>query len=210
MEISLVFQEHPDAEIWEEYTFGRLDEACTGGLEEHLLLCERCQAELKRSDHYILGMKDAAERLARETPARKPRRVLALPVAGRAGGIPVAAALVAACIASAMWVMPRGASLAPVQVALSSLRGGAESVMNRAPAGHPLELSIRSTGMPPGRDYRLEVVTSAGQLVWSGSTENVNGEFSSRVRANLRAGTYWVRLYGPSAELLAEYGLKLE
>lgn len=210
MEISLVFQEHPDAEVWEEYTFERLDEAHTAKLEEHLLLCERCRAELKQSDHYILGMKVAMERFASETSSRKPRRVLPFPVAGRAGGISIAAALLAACIATAIWIMPRGAPPGPVQIALSSLRGGAEPVMNRAPAGHPLELSVRSMGLPPGRDYRLEVVTSAGQRVWSGRTENVNGEFSGRLSANLRAGTYWVRLYGPSSELLAEYGLKLE
>ena len=56
--------EHPDADTLEEYAFGRLPEALSDNLEEHLLLCHRCQGALAEVDEYILLMKYATAQLA--------------------------------------------------------------------------------------------------------------------------------------------------
>ncbi len=57
METSLVFHFHPTEVTWEEYAFGRLSEKKIPPLEEHLLVCEMCQASLEEATEYIQLMK---------------------------------------------------------------------------------------------------------------------------------------------------------
>ncbi len=81
--------------------------------------------------------------------------------------------------------------------------------MNQAPARHPLDLSIPLSDVPPSPQYRFEVVTARGAAVWSGLAEPGGGAVAAHIPKSLDAGLYWVRLYGAPAELLVEYGLKL-
>jgi hypothetical protein len=82
--------------------------------------------------------------------------------------------------------------------------------MIEAPAGRPLDLSISAADIPPAPQYRLEVVNAAGKVVWSDAASLGGGKLTAHVPKPLTAGQYWVRLYGRSSELLAEYGLRVK
>lgn len=211
MEISLVFQEHPDDDIWEEYSFGRVGPQQLATLEQHLLACEHCQRTLARTDEYVRAMKFATAHFGDHHQARKIRPMTPavrswLPTAGVTGLV------AAASLVLLFWTGPGRTSLtsppAPVEVSLQSLRGGSDTI-NHAPARRPLDLSIAAADVPASTAYRFEVVAARGGLVWSGPAQTRDGSISARLPQSLNAGTYWVRLYGKS-ELLIEYGLKLE
>jgi anti-sigma factor RsiW len=197
VEISHVSRDHPDENTLEDYVFGRLSEPKTAVLEEHILICERCQAALEQTDEYIRLMKFAASHPL-EIPRLRGSKRPALTTAG---------ILAAACIAVFSWFRPHAT---PVSVTLVSSRGGAAASANQAAAGHPLELSISAADVPPAAEYDLEMVTSAGESIWSGPASSRNGKLSAHVAKSLRAGGYWVRLYTQSSELLAEYGLQVQ
>jgi hypothetical protein len=213
VEISPVFQDHPDDDIWEEYSFGRVRDSAEAALEEHLLVCERCQITLANTDQFVRLMKVATASF----PANPPQRWKVLPFKPGNRRAKVAAALAVACVAAFAVIGPARSLVAghtvsapePVLVKLKSVRAGSEAGMNRAPAKHPLELSIALSDIPLVPRYRLEVVTFWGKAIWSGPADLKDGALSAHVAKRLGKGTYWVRLYG-SSELLAEYGLKLD
>ena len=201
MEISLVFRDHPDENVLEEYAFGRLCDAKAAVLEEHILVCAHCRAALTQTDDYIQLMKFAVSRPL-EIPQTGNGRRSAL------ASLASAAILAAACIAAVAWVKPHAQ---PASVMLASFRGGAAgAAVNQVAAGHPLDLSISAADVPPAAHYRLEVVTSLGDSVWSGPASAGDGRLLAHLTKSLGAGTYWVRLYAPSSELLAEYGLQVK
>jgi hypothetical protein len=194
VEISLVFRDHPDENVLEEYAFGRLNDAKLAVLEEHILVCERCRSALAETDDYIRLMKFAASR-PMEMPRRRSKRT----------AIAAEGVLAAACLAAMSWFEPHPA---PSSVTLGSL-GGAGAPMNQAAAGHPLDLSISTASLPPAAKYHLEVVNSTGESVWSGAVGANNGRVSAHIDKSLGAGAYWVKLYAQPSKLLAEYGLQV-
>jgi hypothetical protein len=215
VEISTVFQEHPDDDIWEEYAFGRVRDSAQAALEEHLLACGRCQKTLARTDRYIRLMKAGTASF----PANQPSHWKILPFTAGNRRAKAAAAFAVACMAALVAIgpvrslvtRPSGAAAEPVEVKLRSVRDASEAETNRGPALRPLDLSIDTLDVQsrPPSSYRLEVVTLSGEVAWAGRAEAVNGALSAHVVKKLAKGAYWVRLYA-SSELLAEYGLKLE
>jgi anti-sigma factor RsiW len=197
VEISLVSLDHPDENVLEEYAFGRLSDAKAAVLEEHMLVCGRCRTALARTDEYIRLMKFALSR-----PLEIPR-----PRNGRRPVLASVGALAAACIAVVAWVRPHAQ---PASVTLASFRGGGGLSVNQAAAGHPLDLSISAADVPPAAHYRLEVVTSMGESIWSGPASAGDGRLAAHFPKSLGVGMYWVRLYAQPAELLAEYGLQVK
>jgi anti-sigma factor RsiW len=204
VEISLVFRDHPDEDVLEEYALGRLDDAHEAVLEEHILVCKRCQSALAETDDYIRLMKFAASRPL-DLPLRRGGKRAAI-----AAGV-----LTAASIAAFVLLKP---SPPPAFVTLASFRGGtagsagAAVLVNQAAAGHPLDLSISTADVPPAAEYRLQVVTSAGKSIWSGPVRAGDGKLSAHLPMSLDAGMYWVRLHAlsaPHGELLAEFGLQV-
>src|SRR5579871_909822 len=78
---------HPSPEDLERYSMGRLAGPELAPFEEHLLLCEECQAAVAFEDAVTQGMRDAARLLQnQEAPARswqiRPAWAFALGVAG--------------------------------------------------------------------------------------------------------------------------------
>lgn len=197
MEISLVSRDHPDESVLEEYVFGRLSGPKTDVLQDHLLICERCQVALTQTEDYIRLFKFAAS------------NSIAVPRfwAGQGSALVSAGVLAAACLAFLVWPTPNAI---PVSVSLASFRGGAVISENQAAAGHPLDLSISAIDVPLAAQYSLEMVTSSGESIWRGPASSGNGRLSAHVSKSLRAGQYWVRLYARPSELLAEYGLQVE
>ena len=50
------FPSHPSEEILEEYVFHRLPEGLTAPLEEHLLVCHRCQDAVAETDAFAAAI----------------------------------------------------------------------------------------------------------------------------------------------------------
>jgi len=206
VDIRFVFHEHPSEDTWEEYAFGRLTGGKLAKTEEHLLACTRCQTALAEIDDYIRVMKAGADDYPRRAK-RHSAAVLLFPSGRRAVAAGIAAAGFVAAIA---WLGVPDPPAATVAVQLRSLRGVMESATNRALAKHPLDLEVASTSVPAAAEYSFEIVTANGGGVWTGEAAVRGGTISAHVPKKLRAGVYWVRLYGPQSKLLAEYGLRME
>lgn len=54
---------HPPEDVLEQYSLGRLAGGELRGLEEHLLLCPKCQDRLTAVDAYVRAIRDGAKRL---------------------------------------------------------------------------------------------------------------------------------------------------
>jgi len=56
-------QGHPEEDLLEQYSLGRVAGSDLRALEEHLLLCPQCQDRLTEVDAYVRAMQDGAKRL---------------------------------------------------------------------------------------------------------------------------------------------------
>jgi hypothetical protein len=189
------FLPHPNEETLEEYALHRLPETLAADVEEHLLLCERCQSTVAETDEFVAAMK-----LAAIQPAAW--RSLLPSLANRTSLAPIVALVILALVV--VWKHPQEAS-APVAVNLSSLRG--PSPLAAAPAGKPLRLSIDLPDLVSTGAYRVEVVDAAGTPVWKGTVSDIDGKLVATMSKPLGNGVYWVRLYGKDSELLREFGV---
>jgi anti-sigma factor RsiW len=54
---------HMDAEEIERYSLGGLSPEDAAPFDEHLLICEQCQANVEASDAYVAAMRGAAQRI---------------------------------------------------------------------------------------------------------------------------------------------------
>jgi anti-sigma factor RsiW len=187
------FLPHPNEEILDEYVLGRLPEALAAQVEEHLLICHRCQDAITATDQLVSALKAAP----RETTSAGERAGYT-----RTSLVPILALVVLAAVI--VWKRPREASL-PVAVSLSSLHG--PNPLSSAPAGKPLLLSIDSPGLSQEKEYRVEVVDAAGSPVWRGAVARANGKLLGQMPTPLGNGIYWVRLYDTGSRLLREFGL---
>jgi len=184
---------HPDEDFFEKYAFERLTEEETIRFEEHLLICERCQAMLAETDESIRLIKAATAMYISEHRKRSAVRVR---FRGSLLGWNAAAAavLVLTCLTTLLsWRTPSGE---PKAVVLEAYRGAS----SRAPAGQPLDLLIDLKDVPPAAGYRVEIVDAAGRRVWFGGTP-------ARLTNGLTPGIYWVRLSKDTGEPLREFGL---
>lgn len=201
----LRFVSHPSEDVWEEYALGRLPEKQVAQLEIHLLGCASCQSTLERVDGFIQSMRNAPR------PVKAPQSVPSQAVPKLERWIaflprPVMAALGVGLALAAVAII-RSQSKAPAAfVTLASFRG--ESIAS-APAGRPLNLEISESDIPPEVNYTLEVVTRSGDSEWQGAPERAGGKLMGRLPKGLGKGVYWVRLFGPRAELIREFGLQV-
>jgi hypothetical protein len=206
---TLNFPYHPSEAVLENYALHRLREGETASFEEHLLLCESCQDALEELDQFILLIKATASDPVPKVAfrAHPPRTTIQNLIWG--GGA-VAAALAILVLA---WQPPEPSALASVTLApvtLSSFRGTQDVGMAHAPSQRNLVLSIDARDLTPTETYRIEIVNATGKPAWKGPTASSGGKLAAVVPATLNAGLYWVRLYGRNAELLREFGLKLD
>jgi hypothetical protein len=193
---------HPDEDVFEDYAFERLGESEIAHFEEHLLVCERCQQTLARTDDYIRLMKAATSVFAgglRETPAI-PRTVPIRRDEGLRWNAAAAAILLFTCLTALFsWRNPSGD---PKVVELQAYRGESR-MQSEAPAGRILDLKIDLKDVGPAGAYRVEVVDATGHRVWFGGTPAL-------VSPGLSPGDYWVRLATDTGEPLREFGLHVE
>jgi hypothetical protein len=201
---------HPTEDLLEEYSFGRICEPALTPLEEHLLLCAQCQAQLLEIDEYRAVLKSgiaAFERNRQSAFAPSPSFVFPkLP-----GRILVAAAVLLMVAGVLGWRVYRPSTEVSdaTTVRLIALRGNGGDGSAHARAGRRLKLVIDPTDLPSSLSYRLEIVSSSGQPVWSGITRVAGQDISADADADFQSGVYWVRLYS-GEKVLREFGLHID
>jgi hypothetical protein len=197
------FPSHPSEDILEEYVFHRLPEGLTEPLEEHLLVCPRCQDVIAETDEFVTALKVGANQMAPQPASWLAQWMSVLPgLAHRMSLAPILVLVILALVA--VWKQPQETST-PVDVSLSSLRG--LSPLAPAPAGKPLRLNIELPDLVSAGKYRIEVADAAGSPVWKGAVSEVDAKLTATMSKPLRKGVYWVRLYGSDSVLLREFGL---
>jgi hypothetical protein len=188
---------HGTDEQLEAYVLGRLSDSEEETLEEHLLVCASCRTAVDQQLVFTSGMREA---LADAGPQRdwlawlRPVLTPRFAVAGALAAVVVAAGL--------YFVAGDHTHYAPVAaLQLTAIRGTTPSV---EPA-REIDLTLNSfptTGGP----FKVEVVDANGGNIWTGTTSSP----SVAIHAKFRPGSYFVRLYAASGDLLHEYGFRVE
>ncbi len=197
---------HPSEECLELYALGSLEEPLLGEIEEHLLLCSRCQENLKEMDAYHAAMRSAAARLDAEDESRKRfwTGISSALTVRRLGWILAMAAVIVLGLSIRVWMRHE---TPPVALLLETSRG---SEVRHAPARRPLELSLDTTALAAYPSYQVETVDAMGRVLARSTSGSSEGRVRASLTKGLRAGSYFIRLYSPSHELLREYGLVVD
>ncbi len=202
---------HFTEEILELYALGQLPEATIASVEEHMLVCEHCQARLEQVDQFLKLTATAAhelqmeEREASKKLAEKPKPLFSwiwpMPKMAWAG------ALATAVLAVGISYRPPQSEGIVTDVSFQATRGAESALVSQAPAGF-LNLRIDASELPQLRFYRLQLVASNGSSVWESSVEPTNRQIRAHVPTRVSKGRYWVRLYD-KGDLLREFGLSV-
>ena len=199
--MSLYDRHLEDGEI-ENYCMGAVSEEDSARYDEHLLICESCRNRVTASDEYVSAMQGAALQSRRQSRRAEIRRTFFPRL------IPIfsAAALLGLIALAAVrpWVRSAGPAVA---INLEATRGA--GIEARAPAERELLLNLQLAGLPTQSSYRVEAVDRLGKVVWQGVVASQDAKAVASVPRK-PAGTYFVRVYGASGELLREYGLELQ
>ena len=201
-------ENHATDETLESYAMGSLDGPALAKVEEHLLVCPHCQEQLKAADTYVAAMRTAASVLERENESRREwwtRVSGALTFRRMAWAMAVAALVVLGVGLRVSW-RPATAPLQPLALVLETTRG---SGLQRAPAGRPLILSLDATGLPVLPAYEVEVVDAKGAVQVQFHAVTGQSGIKIQLAEGLRRGSYFIRIYSPSRELLREYGVQV-
>jgi hypothetical protein len=198
---------HAVDEVLESYAMGILAEPSLAELEEHLLICAHCRERLVDTDAYVKAMRSAAGGLEQRDESRKLfwARASAWITFRRMGWAMAIVALVLGGVALRLLLSP-SQSPQPVSILLETSRG---SELQRVPTGRPIDMSLDLRGLPAFPHYEMEMVDAAGSPM-DQSAVAAQGQVHTRISKRLRPGTYFIRLYSPSRELLREYGLQVE
>jgi hypothetical protein len=194
---------HLDEDQLEKYSMGALGESESAGLEEHLLVCERCQQRLAETDVYVASMRRAMVHF--------PERQKPEPVASerpRRHWFPLIPALAGVLLVVAIgWWSGRSNNVTgpPFAVSLEATRG---SGMANAPAGRWLQVRLDLAGLPNLPSYRLEMVDDGGAAIWQASAPATDTKVQSKIPGT-KAGVYFIRVYSPGGVLLREFGLNI-
>jgi hypothetical protein len=200
--------DHSSDEILEQYAMHSLQEPVLAEVEEHLLVCSRCQEQLKEIEAYVGAMHDAAERLDQEDESRKRflTRVSEAFTFRKLAWAMAAVALTFVVIALRV-AMKTAQSPQPFALTLVTSRG---SEVPHAPSGRPIDLSLDITGLSLFSTYTVDVVDESGRVQLQSKAAETQAKAGMSLPGDLRPGNYFVRLYSPSRELLREYGLHID
>lgn len=195
------FRSHPTEELLEQYLFEHLPETLIAPLEEHLLLCRRCQDALAETEEFVSTLRIAVETtIPPVAPAPSGWRKVLLTT-----GLSLGPAMVLATLAFLAVRKPAAVIPTPPAVNLVSVRG--MNPLATAPAGTALELHIETPDLRHGQSYSIQVVDGAGAEVWQGAVTDTQGNLIALMPKPLRPGVYWVRLYSVEPAPLREFGL---
>ena len=188
---------HGTDEQLEAYILGRLSDSEEEVFEEHLLVCATCRTAVDQQLVFVSGMKEA---LADAKPQRDWLAWLRPVFAPR---FAMAGALAAVVVAAGLYfVAGDHTHYAPVAaLQLTAIRGV-------TPAVEPArEIDLTLNSFPTmGGPFKVEVVDANGGNIWTGTTSTP----SVAIHEKFHPGSYFVRLYTSSGDLLHEYGFRVE
>jgi anti-sigma factor RsiW len=189
---------HIEDRLMDDYAAGSLSEPLLAEVEEHLLICPECQAQLVRTDELVALFREAAQSLAQPSRASW-KDFFRLSSRWRVAAWAAATAVLALSVA----VPLRLHRSAPATIVLASLRGPEAAV--RTSARQPLRLVFDVSALAAGR---VEIVDLAGKRVFETWPRIEHGQATAQV-AGLPQGAYWIRVYGQDGapDPLAEYSL---
>jgi len=204
----------------EEFLFNRLSGVTREVIEEHLLVCQKCQDRVEKEEDY-LGTFRAAARVCEE--AALERSFYGAPKQGFIAGWISRLAQAVGWTKRRLWTVAL-ASLLLMSIAVLwqygvrgrefqdvslELHRGA-FVSAEARAGVPLSLSISVEDLAAGA-YTIELVDAAGTALARTQSSVSGPKLVWRLDNSYPAGTYWIRLrrLEDAAVLVREYGLKL-
>jgi hypothetical protein len=191
-------ESHINEEILDRYALGALPQSEAAAVEEHVLVCEACQARLRHADEFVAVFREVAT-----APDARPVRHWWHGLSRRAAGLAAAATMAAGVLFVA--VERQRTPLAPAVVPLETLRGPESPA--RVPAGKAVVLSF-DVAPEASRKYEARIVDLAGAEVLKASPSEQDGRLTLAV-AGLRKGSYWVRVYrAGSSDPLVEYGIE--
>lgn len=204
MEQTLV-DEHISEEWFELYVMGRLPEAQTADLEEHVLFCEECQDTLRHVDEFILAFRAAAPKAVR-APAKpgfwqRLRNWIGISRIGLLAPAAVACGAVIMVILAPMSL--REPSIETVE--LASARG--EAGITAVTAGNRLHMVLDTRGLAELPVYTVELVDSRGNPEWTGKVKPSARGLSVTTSEAVPAGQHWLRIKSGSGEPLREFGV---
>ena len=199
---------HAGDEFLEQYAMGSLTGPQVMELEDHLLMCSDCQTRLEEVDRFVAAMRGAAAELDERDEARRQKwtKVSGWLSFRRFGWAMAVLALLVAGVAARFWLR-QSPPLPPFAVALEASRG---AEVQHAPEGRALEISLNTTGLSGFEAYQVEVVDATGSRRVQSRAPAVGGKAGLTVSKPLEPGSYYIRLYSPSRELLREYGLQID
>jgi len=190
---------HLDEDVIEQYCFGRLEEEAAATVEEHLLLCESCQARVTQLDQFLLALRAAAATRDRREPERARPSWYSWPALAGA----------AALVMLVVVIAPLASRHGPAQrVELNAFRG-MDQLSSVAQAGRPLDLRVDLTGVSAAEVKTIAVVNERGAPIVRSSVEILDGRARLFHQPGLPEGQYWVRLEDAAGEILRETGLRI-
>ena len=199
---------HISGELLERYTLQQLSEEKLAPIEEHLLVCQRCQQNLTEVENFVDAMKIAARQMQEQkAPAPAPRLRLA-PRRPLQWALPLAGGLLVSTLLIFSYAR-RPQDMAQSEVILTATRGASEAAVAQAPANSILIVQTDAQDVAPGTQLRLEVANSDGRVVWQGAGDCRAGRITARVNHALSSGSYWFRVY-ERGDLVKEYALQLK
>ncbi len=201
---------HLSEEQLEQYLLQQVSDSAAAAVEEHLLVCERCQTQLEELELFTKTFRSVAPILAREDALEDRggvmdwlRRQLRNPIPALAFG--AAAALV-------LFMAPMAWRSGPVRgpAATIELQAVRAAVAPEAPVGRPLLFRLDLSGLTPAASYRAELTSGDGDTILTRSVTPTGAAASIEAAEGLPAGRYWLRLYGlDHAEPIREFGFSV-
>ena len=198
------FSSHISEDLLEKYALRKLTEQELATVEEHLLVCHKCQDRLDEVDEYIQVMKLAVSQHPTLRPRLPSSRVWPFPAR-----FWVATVLLIALVLAIPW---QSRNVPVHEVTLAASRGANPIPTAEAAAGAALLLRMDVSEIVKFGGYQVSLVDSEGRELWRKRANANQNQLTVQSPGRLSAGKYWVRLSDTSepAVFLREYGLELK
>lgn len=215
---------HPQVEqqdIVERYLMDQLPPELKTEFEEHYIGCRNCVDELESTGRWIDVVRKAFAAENEQTNRWGRRFLVPLP----AWGLVAAAVALAVYVGvgrhqaprppAATWEIARNAEPANLPIVeLETYRTGRdEQARIAASAAGAFRLRLDLRGLKTYEQYLVRIVSDSGEAAWSSQDARPSGTWLEATvdGARLKAGSYWVRVFGVEAggqpEFLREYSL---
>ncbi len=188
---------HPSDDSLELFALGHYRSEDLAFLEEHLLLCVDCQRRLRDIDAYVALMAKGTKEIQQNPPRHQRALVVCSGV--------LAASILVFCLMSYF----RSEHDQDAEIRLAAVHGKADPPL-AAPVGKSLTLKVDLTEVAPSPTYRLDVVSSSGNVIWTTIAKSDTRQLVLHVEKRLDRGTHWIRLCSDTGQVLREYALRVQ